>query len=283
VSFGSRIEGLPLWAFIILCALASGLGFFFFGTLAATISDSLIVISAFAGLIVPIVALISVRRRRLKARTVPQSSPVLDDKPRTIGAATLPASVPITAQESQLPLLPVSGLPKDPVSIGASTNVRFSKNDTAGQTRIYSFPNRWWIAVAVVVLLIAVVWMISGHNEIDACNAESVKQTLMNGTFEKAKDGAVKYWSTGSSGPEILAALQNWTVEIVNIRQLSYDSTNNVRFCEADFEYQNIPRLELILPLLFAKDPSCARAVQYKVEPLLDRPGGYVSWVCLPQ
>jgi hypothetical protein len=169
------------------------------------------------------------------------------------------------------------------VTIGSSTNIRSSTNETRGWNRI-NFPNSWLIVVAGTVLLITVAWIISGHNEIDACNAESVKQTLMNGTFQKAKDGAVKYWSTGSSTPEILETLQNWTAEIVNIRQLSYDSTNNVRFCEADFEYRNIPRLELILPLLFAKDPSCSRAVQYKVEPLLDRPGRiYVSWVCLPQ
>jgi hypothetical protein len=284
MSVGSRIEHLPLWAFIILCSVASVFGFFFFGTLAAAISESLIVISAFAGLITPIVALISVRGRRFKPRTVAQSSPVLDDNPRTIGVATLPASVPITAQESPLPLLPVSMLPKDPVSIGASTNVRSSKNDTVGQTHIYSLSNRWWIAVAAVLLLIAVAWMSIRQNEVEACDSESIKETLMNGTFQKVKDEAVKFWATGSPGqntPRITSALQNWSAEIVNIRQLSYDSTNNVRFCEADFEYQNMPPFEVVLPLL-GQDTSCARTARYKVQLLLDRPGRfYVSWVCL--
>jgi hypothetical protein len=284
MSVGSRIEHLPLWAFILLCTFASVLGFFFFGTLAAAISESLIVISALAGLIIPIVALISVRDRRFKPRTVAQSSPVLDNNPRTNGVGTLPACVPITTHESQLPLLPVSMLPKDPVSIGPSTNVRSSKNDTAGQRHIFSLPNRWWIPGAVVLLLITVAWMSIRQNEVEACNSESVKETLMNGTFQKVKDEGIKFWTTGSPGqntPRITSALQNWSAEIVNVRQLSYDSANNVRFCEADFEYRNMPPFEVVLPLL-GQDTSCARTARYKVQPLLDRPGRfYVSWVCL--
>jgi hypothetical protein len=81
-------------------------------------------------------------------------------------------------------------------------------------------------------------------SEIDACNADQVKETLLNGTFGKLKDMAIRFWSQGSPGPNtprILAVLQNWTGRVVNIRQLSYDNANNIRYCEADFEYQNLP------------------------------------------
>jgi hypothetical protein len=96
---------------------------------------------------------------------------------------------------------------------------------------------------------------------------------------------ATDYWSEGSPGPntpEILAALEKWTGAVINIRQVDYDATNNTRLCEADFEYQNTPPANLLMPLLFGTDPSCARAARYKIQPLLDQPGRfYVSWICL--
>src|SRR5260370_41864090 len=66
MSIRMRIARLPSWAFIILCLVASTLGFFVFGVVAAAISESVIVVSALAGIIVPIVVLVSIRRRQLR-------------------------------------------------------------------------------------------------------------------------------------------------------------------------------------------------------------------------
>jgi hypothetical protein len=76
---------------------------------------------------------------------------------------------------------------------------------------------------------------------------------------------------------------------ITNIRQQKYDETNRARYCEADFEYQNITT-ELRYALgstsegFFGPvgDPTCRKEVAYKIELLLDKPDDlYVSWRCL--
>ena len=127
--------------------------------------------------------------------------------------------------------------------------------------------------------------------EIAACNFDEVKATLIKGTFDKMKASLVEVLTSANSNVDpakLRAGLQNWTATVVNIRQLSYDDSNDIRFCAAEFEYQNSPPPEALFNIsvlvgLYGTDLSCAKGVKYKIEPLLDKPGGfYVSWQCLP-
>ena len=62
---------------------------------------------------------------------------------------------------------------------------------------------------------------------------------------------------------------------LVDVRQQKYEKENNVRYCAAEFEYQN-------LALSFRNDYACRHSITYKIEPLLDKPDSfYVSWICL--
>jgi hypothetical protein len=125
--------------------------------------------------------------------------------------------------------------------------------------------------------------------QIQACNSEHVKKTIMDGTVNKLRNAAIEYHAKrvdpGSAASQV--ALQRWSASIVNIRQLDYDDKNNVRYCAADFEYENLPPQEALspmvylAPLMFGSDPTCLKAFQYKIEPLLDKPTHfYVSWQC---
>ena len=107
----------------------------------------------------------------------------------------------------------------------------------------------------------------------------------VSGTFEKLKTRAINTEHSGTPSPntpQILASLNKWNSNLVNVRQQSYDKANNTRFCEADFEYQNTPPTTVLMLLMFGEDPTCAKAVRYKVQPLQDQPDRfYVSWVCV--
>ena len=119
-------------------------------------------------------------------------------------------------------------------------------------------------------------------DEVDGCNSQRVKDMILGNTFAKMKSTALKMYSDGQPGPNtprILSALNVWTGAIENVRQLSYDPQDNIRYCAADFEYHDTPSTYL-MPLMF-NDPTCAKSFTYKIEALLDQPGQiYTSWSC---
>jgi hypothetical protein len=79
----------------------------------------------------------------------------------------------------------------------------------------------------------------------------------------------------------LLNLLNKVEANIVNIRQKNYDRPNNVRYCVAEFEYQNLPtelRKEIEINSNFM---ACRKLIAYKIEPLQDKPDvPYVSWQC---
>src|ERR1700736_3455978 len=98
--------------------------------------------------------------------------------------------------------------------------------------------------VVLVIGLLAWSLVSSQAAEIDACSSDRVKTVIMNGTFNKLKASATEQWLSGAPGintPQIKRMLQYWTGAIVNVRQTGYDNVSNVRYCSADFEYQNVP------------------------------------------
>lgn len=126
--------------------------------------------------------------------------------------------------------------------------------------------------------------------EIQTCNSDLVKGVILDGSINKLRNAAIEYHAKRGEPPasNIQLSLQRWSASIVNIRQIEFDSKNNARYCTADFEYQNLPIQEAlapmvyIVPLMFGTDPTCLRSFEYKIEPLLDKPGQiYVSWQCL--
>jgi hypothetical protein len=127
-------------------------------------------------------------------------------------------------------------------------------------------------------------------DEIHACNSDLVKKVILDGSINKLKDAAIEYHAKRGDPPSsnIQQSLQRWSASIVNIRQIDFDGKNNTRYCAGDFEYQNLPIQEAlspmvyIVPLMFGRDPTCLKSFEYKIEPLLDKPGHiYVSWQCL--
>jgi hypothetical protein len=121
--------------------------------------------------------------------------------------------------------------------------------------------------------------------EVDVCNSERVKKTIIDGSIGKTKEAARQFYSGNNPGPNspaIMARFDQFHGTIVNIRQTKYDPTNNIRFCAAEFAYENVP-LDLIAPLslVLPKDPTCMKNFTYKIETLLDKPNNiYVSWWC---
>lgn len=122
--------------------------------------------------------------------------------------------------------------------------------------------------------------------EIDGCNSDRVKSIIMRNTFLKLKDAAGKVWLSSASGrsdpKRVETVLNQWVASINSVRQRSYDAVNNARYCIADFEYQNMPPMDMLVALVLMQDPACEKSVSYKVEPILDKPNDiYVSWQCL--
>ena len=211
-----------------------------------------------------------------------------------------------------------------------------------------------------------------GEKEIDACNSDRAKATLMSGTFLKMKNRAIEIWQKQLEQPFVqqalpyvcpafsppdtryrsgdfnaplghgtevisptgqvkgrvvvplssqeyldahnkacavqaarvqeqarrneaqfnesheriarnIALLNRLDVSISNIRQQKYDDANNVRYCAAEFEYQNLTTdLQYAIGNIFTLgDPSCRQLVTYKIEPLVDKPDSfYLTWQC---
>lgn len=144
-------------------------------------------------------------------------------------------------------------------------------------------------AIGSIYLLLALVSLAGCKSEIEACNSEEVKNTILSGSFGKVKNAALQSWSKGQNdfSKRAVISLQRWRGEVVNIRQTKYDEVNNTRYCMADFNYQNQLSQEmltllvvdpLVMPTLSA---TCVKAFSYKIEPLLDKPKQfYVSWRC---
>jgi len=85
-----------------------------------------------------------------------------------------------------------------------------------------------------------------------------------------------------------IAILESVEAAIINVRQREYDASNNIRYCVAEFKYQNLSielRQALGDSVLYpnGKGYSCGKTFTYKVEALLDQPESFfVSWDCLP-
>ncbi|MGE0280538.1 MAG: hypothetical protein AB7P20_07995 [Rhizobiaceae bacterium] len=138
------------------------------------------------------------------------------------------------------------------------------------------------------VYAIALIFLTSGcskgANEVQACNSAEVKDVILNGTVGKLKKAAADAYSSGSPGPRtpaILDQIARFKGTVTNIRQIKYEPENNARYCAADFEYENVPPIDIMAPFIIG-DPTCAKSFNYKIERLLDKPGQfYVSWRCL--
>lgn len=122
------------------------------------------------------------------------------------------------------------------------------------------------------------------HAEIEGCNDDVVKKTIIVNTLEKTKYFIAMQFPVQDRTTRIVPVLIQWKAELVNIRQRTYDPANDVRYCSADMMYQNLPPSEWLIPLILSKqDYSCAKPVAYKIEKMLDKPGPYVTWQCLEE
>lgn len=139
------------------------------------------------------------------------------------------------------------------------------------------------VLMNIVLLLLMVAPTLAA--EVATCDDPRVLELLQNGTFEKTKAPALELTSSGSPGPntpKLLAALNQWQSKIENIRQSSYDAENDARYCSASVFNSQLP-IDLALVILSSgiHDSSCAHSINYKIERLLDKPGGFnVSWQC---
>ena len=139
-------------------------------------------------------------------------------------------------------------------------------------------------------------------DEIQGCNSDEVKNTILNLTVESLKKAmlagldVVKPTGNGGDTPADRQALREtvngWTAKIANVRQIDYDKANNARTCVAEFKHVNKPNPFAIISLTYLAargaiasnikvQAACDGAIRYKIERQLDRPKDfYVSWNC---
>jgi hypothetical protein len=121
-----------------------------------------------------------------------------------------------------------------------------------------------------------------------SCSSDDVKKILYDGTLGKTLGYVEVYRKrTGNNGSPAAIALEevsHWRGKVVNIRETSREPGSVS--CAAEFEWQNLPSKQslgmvgMILLTEGIRDESCIK-VNYKVQPLLDKPGQiYVSWRC---
>jgi hypothetical protein len=125
------------------------------------------------------------------------------------------------------------------------------------------------------------------QNEPLSCSSDGVKNILYNGTFGKFQSYVEQYKKHGNANSPAGIALEqvsHWRGTVANIRETN--RTPGSVSCAAEFEWSNMPSREslqmvgMILLTEGIKDPSCIQ-INYKVEPLLDKPGQiYVTWRC---
>ena len=121
--------------------------------------------------------------------------------------------------------------------------------------------------------------------EVDACNSARVLAVMLADVnkFKKAFRDNAAGAKQGSPMESMARSLETWQLNIHNIRQSSFDATNNVRRCAADFDYNF--RLSSVLALVSLGVPGasslCFGPTTYKIEKTLDNPDSvYVMYRC---
>lgn len=126
---------------------------------------------------------------------------------------------------------------------------------------------------------------LTGSNEVEKCNDAQVLSTMLSDVekFKKAFRDRDAASTPTAKGKVMLQIIDKWQVSAHNIRQQSFDATNNVRYCAADYQYNfQLPfELALVSIGLPGEKGICANAVTYKIEKTLDDPGSfYVTHYC---
>ena len=119
--------------------------------------------------------------------------------------------------------------------------------------------------------------------EVPKCNDPQVL-SVMTATIEDFRVAFKKMNKTSMKQSDI-NVFDRWSVSVHNIRQQSYDATNNIRHCSATYLHNENFLGLLNLMSIFVRFPDakgiCSDAVTYQIERTLDAPdGAYVTHYC---
>jgi hypothetical protein len=134
--------------------------------------------------------------------------------------------------------------------------------------------------------LIALILLIPSlaHAEVSGCNSDGAKNAIIEEHYKSIKTVAAGLFQDakpGSPAASMITELSRWEVKIENVRQIRYDATNNVRYCEAELIHTNYPEMALMTLAITGRiKPTCRRSVIYKIEFLLDKNADWITSDC---
>lgn len=153
------------------------------------------------------------------------------------------------------------------------------------------------MAMALSLLLVSghahAGWFSSGPPPVAACGDPATSKILMDNTLDRVLRWVDRHYASGPVWHDFHAI----KAKIENIRQDDYDSQNNIRWCSADFVYENYDKVSgEALQLVQASammdmangtwDPMdlvmCAKTVKYKLQMMEDQPDRfYLTFQCV--
>ena len=149
-----------------------------------------------------------------------------------------------------------------------------------------SFAQRMHLAAAIAAssLLSA-----CGQKEVAACNSSAVHDVIIKNNTEKFKKAQERReladaiaGKRPAGAQSLIVTAGNLAGKITNIRQTSFDKTNNTRFCAADFEYDQNIFEDYEIVSTWIDRTVCEGSLTYKIEKVIDKPNDfYVSWRCV--
>ncbi len=114
-------------------------------------------------------------------------------------------------------------------------------------------------------------------HEVPVCNSPVVKDLALK-SFDDMKQAIIEAF------PPSTYQMNRWQMDLVNIRQSKYDDVDDIRYCTADFAFQNSPPDIMMLAWLTpgianSFDAFSQKTASYQIHRNIGRPGQYyISW-----